>query len=147
SAAARAPRAATRQPRRRAAIRLRVVSTDGNASDPLTGREDIAGYRIAADQSAGHPRERRAVDRFGGLRASAAFWDTTPALLGALPFSSSSLGGVLAHWRVSFRPRSAFHKPLGGSAVWNEAIQGQLSLYPSPRRYRNCARQAMTDKL
>jgi hypothetical protein len=28
-------------------------SIDGNASDPLTGREHIAGYRIAADQSAG----------------------------------------------------------------------------------------------
>jgi len=31
----------------------RGVSIDGNASDPLTGREHIAGYRITADQSAG----------------------------------------------------------------------------------------------
>src|SRR5262245_17592045 len=51
----------------------------------LTGRERIAVYWIAADQSAEHPRERRAArkpqDRFGG----ATFWKTTPSLLGANP--------------------------------------------------------------
>src|SRR5262249_6427687 len=49
---------------------------------PLTGREHIAGYPIAADQSAParEASRRKPTTRSAGLRVRAAFWKTTPAL-------------------------------------------------------------------
>ena len=98
---------------------MRAVSIDGNASDPLTGREHIAGYRIAADQSAGHPRDRRAArkpqDALGGAARSAAFWKKNPALRRGAPVEARS-GGASGRSSPMARPRvlsgPGFHKPL-----------------------------------